>query len=96
MTVTLLGIRHHGPGSARSLRAALEELQPNVVLIEGPPDADEFIPLVAHAKTEPPIALLVYAADDPKQAAFYPFALFSPEWQAITYALEEVEMDTSR
>jgi hypothetical protein len=87
-TTHIFGVRHHGPGSARSLCAALEELKPNVVLIEGPPDADELISLAAHEKTEPPIALLVYAADDPKNAAFYPFAVFSPEWQAIRYALE--------
>jgi hypothetical protein len=39
-TVHVLGIRHHGPGSARSLGAALAALAPDVVLIEGPPDAD--------------------------------------------------------
>ena len=32
---------------------------------------------------EPPVALLAYAADDPARAAFWPFAVFSPEWQAI-------------
>jgi Family of unknown function (DUF5682) len=84
----IFGIRHHGPGSARSLRAALETLEPNAILIEGPPDADDLIPLAAHAHTKPPVALLLYAPDDPQQAVFYPFALFSPEWQAITYGLQ--------
>ena len=83
----IFGVRHHGPGSARSLRHALEELKPNLILIEGPPDADDLIPLAAHAHTKPPVALLLYALDNPKQAVFYPFANFSPEWQAITYAL---------
>ena len=36
MTVHLLGIRHHGPGSARSVVKAFDELQPDVVLVESP------------------------------------------------------------
>ena len=38
MAVHLLGIRHHGPGSARHVREALEELGPDIILIEGPPE----------------------------------------------------------
>ena len=34
--VRLFGIRHHGPGSARSLLRALDEWQPEVVLVELP------------------------------------------------------------
>ena len=60
MTATLLGVRHHGPGSARAVRAALAELRPDVVLIEGPPEADELVPLAAEAGMEPPVALLAY------------------------------------
>ncbi len=41
----LLGVRHHGPGSARAVRAALEAARPRVVLVEGPPEADPLIPL---------------------------------------------------
>lgn len=85
--VHLFGVRHHGPGSARSLVRALEALQPDCVLIEGPPDADELLPLAAHAALEPPVALLVYVPDSPRSAALYPFAEFSPEWQAIRWAL---------
>lgn len=32
----LLGVRHHGPGSARAVRTALEAARPRAVLIEGP------------------------------------------------------------
>lgn len=84
----IFGVRHHGPGSARSLRRALEALQPDLVLVEGPPDADELLPLLAHPELEPPVALLVYAVDAPQRAVFYPLARFSPELQAIRYALE--------
>src|SRR5689334_18428336 len=86
--ITLLGIRHHGPGSARSLRAELEQLRPDCVLVEGPPDADALIPLAAQADMIPPVALLLYLPDRPQKAVYYPFAEFSPEWQAIQYALK--------
>jgi hypothetical protein len=85
--VHLLGIRHHGPGSARSVRQALKELRPDCVLVEGPPDADELLPLLAHKAMKPPVALLIYAAERPSEAVYYPFAAFSPEWQAIRHAL---------
>ena len=55
--------------------------------MEGPPDADDLIALAAHAEMRPPVALLIYRADEPKRASFYPFAEFSPEWQAIRWAL---------
>ena len=85
--VHICGIRHHGPGSARSVVATLEAIQPQVVLVEGPPDADELLGLAAHADMRPPVALLIYRPDEPKRAVFYPFAVFSPEWQAIRWAL---------
>ena len=88
MQLSVFGIRHHGPGSARSLRRALEELGPDLVLIEGPPDADAVLPLAADLAMRPPVALLVYRPDAPRRAVFYPFAEFSPEWQAIRFAQE--------
>jgi hypothetical protein len=33
----ILGIRHHGPGSAASVLQALDAVKPAIVLIEGPP-----------------------------------------------------------
>jgi hypothetical protein len=87
MSLHILGIRHHGPGSARSVLAALEAIRPQVLLVEGPPDADDVLALAAHGEMRPPVALLVYRPDEPKRAVFYPFAAFSPEWQAIRWAL---------
>ncbi|AJC56490.1 DUF5682 family protein [Streptomyces sp. 769] len=84
----LLGVRHHGPGSARAVRAALEQCAPRAVLIEGPPEADALAPLAAHPEMRPPVALLAYAVDDPGRAAFWPLAAFSPEWVALRWALE--------
>lgn len=87
MSVHLFGIRHHGIGSSRSLLAAFEALEPDCILIEGPPDADALIPLVEHEAMQPPVALLIYDPDRPHRAAWYPFAVYSPEWQAIRYGL---------
>ncbi|MEP7289877.1 MAG: DUF5682 family protein [Chloroflexota bacterium] len=85
--VHLFGVRHHGPGSARSVIQALDALKPDVLLVEGPPDAESVLPLVIHAHMQPPVALLLYATQNPKKAAYYPMATFSPEWQAVRYAL---------
>ncbi|MFE6287513.1 DUF5682 family protein [Streptomyces sp. NPDC057877] len=84
----LLGVRHHGPGSARAVRAALAAARPRVVLIEGPPEADALIPLAADEEMRPPVALLAHAVDEPGRSAFWPLAEFSPEWVAIRWALE--------
>ncbi|MCX4541772.1 DUF5682 family protein [Streptomyces sp. NBC_01565] len=84
----LLGVRHHGPGSARAVRAALEAARPRAVLIEGPPEGDALLPLAADPGMRPPVALLAHAADDPGRAAFWPLAGFSPEWAAIRWAQE--------
>ncbi|MEU6145397.1 DUF5682 family protein [Streptomyces sp. NPDC047081] len=84
----LLGVRHHGPGSARAVRAALDAARPQVVLIEGPPEADSLIPLAAEEDMRPPVALLAHAVDEPGRSAFWPLAEFSPEWVAIRWALQ--------
>jgi hypothetical protein len=34
----------------------------------------------------PPVAALIYAADQPRLASFYPLAAFSPEWVAFRWA----------
>ena len=90
--VSVLGVRHHGPGSARAVRAALEEIEPDLVLIEGPPEADALTSLVDGL--EPPVALLVHLAQTPEAGSvrsregwsFWPFASFSPEWVALRHA----------
>ncbi|MEU8697379.1 DUF5682 family protein [Streptomyces sp. NPDC048680] len=83
----LLGVRHHGPGSARAVGAALEAARPRAVLIEGPPEGDALLPLAADEQMRPPVALLAHAVGDPGRAAFWPLAEFSPEWVAIRWAL---------
>ena len=80
------GIRHHGPGCARSLVRAFEQLQPDCVLVEGPPEANELLAFVLDEAMTPPVALLGYCPDEPRLATYHPFATFSPEWQALRWA----------
>lgn len=84
----VLGIRHHGPGSARAVAAALDEVRPDQVLIEGVPELDRVRDLAGHADMVPPVAGLVYAVDEPRRSMFYPLAVFSPEWVALRWALD--------
>jgi len=88
VTLHLLGIRHHGPGSARSVLRALDDLRPDIVLIEAPADVDAALRWVGEPGLVPPVALLTYVPAEPARAAFAPFATFSPEWQAIRWANE--------
>jgi hypothetical protein len=85
--VHVLGIRHHGPGSAHSVAEALAALRPDLVLVEGPPELDQVIPLLNDPEMIPPVAGLIYVPDEPRLASFYPMAAFSPEWVAIRWAL---------
>ena len=43
--IRIFGIRHHGPGCARSLVRAFEEWQPDALLVEGPPEGESVLPL---------------------------------------------------
>lgn len=85
--IEVLGIRHHGPGSARSVAGALAELGPDLVVIEGPPELDALVPMAGDPDLVPPVAALVYAVGEPRRAAFYPLAGFSPEWVALQWAV---------
>jgi hypothetical protein len=84
--IRLLGIRHHGPGSARAVVAALQADPPDAVLIECPADAEAVVALAGHCDIRPPVAMLAYVVDRPERAAFYPLASFSPEWVAMRWA----------
>lgn len=87
MPVHLLGIRHHGPGSCRNVVEALQTLKPDLILLEGPAEAEPLIHFVTDEQMKPPVALLAYQPDCPQNAVFYPFAEFSPEWQTLCYAV---------
>ena len=85
--IACFGIRHHGPGSARRLVQALDRLQPRQVLIEGPSDLSDLMPALVHPSASPPLALLSYVEEDSSRASFWPFDVYSPEYQAIRWAV---------
>ncbi|MDX2381199.1 MAG: DUF5682 family protein, partial [Acidimicrobiia bacterium] len=86
MDVRLFGVRHHGPGSARSLVTALDELQPTAVLVELPADVEPVLRWAGAPGMAPPVSILAWAVAEPTTSAFLPFASFSPEWQAVRWA----------
>jgi hypothetical protein len=81
----IFGIRHHGPGSAASLVAALDDFRPDMLLLECPADGEAALATIADAALVPPVALLLYNPKQQGQASFLPFAAFSPEWQAVQW-----------
>ncbi len=85
--VRVLGIRHHGPGSARGVSRALDHLQPDCVLIEGPAELTDVVSLASSDDLAPPVAGFVYLDDSPRFAVFDPFAIFSPEWVAMQHGV---------
>ncbi|HET9504059.1 MAG TPA: DUF5682 family protein [Hymenobacter sp.] len=85
----LFGIRHHGPGSAASLVAALDAYRPDIVLLECPADGEAALATLRDAALVPPVALLLYNPKQQGQASFLPFAEFSPEWQAVQWCFRE-------
>lgn len=84
----IFGIRHHGPGSAKRLKQALDQLHPDYLLIEGPPEGTDLLRWIGHVELKPPVALLVYEPKSLEHASYFPFAHFSPEWEAMQYAYQ--------
>lgn len=89
-------IRHHSPACAFHLRHLIRERRPTHVLIEGPASFDQFVDLLAHSATKPPVAIYSYcteqldgaaesedANEKRRRGAYYPFCEYSPEWVAI-------------
>lgn len=90
-------VRHHSPACAFHLKNAIEIYNPDVILIEGPSDADSLIPYLANDETVPPVCIY-YSYDDKKglideskekYRAYYPFLEYSPEMLAIKQAGEK-------
>src|SRR5215475_1899426 len=86
--INVFGVRHLSPMGAWQLRAYLDRVRPKLVLIEGLDDATELLTDVTRAKTRPPIAILAYTDSLPVRTLVYPFARYSPEYQAICWAHE--------
>lgn len=83
----VFGVRHFSPAGALEVRAFLDALAPEAVLIEGPSDATEQLKHLAHRETRPPVALLAFTRARPVRTLVYPMAAYSPEWVALQWAL---------
>lgn len=70
------------------MQRALQADPPDIVLIEGPREADGIVHLVADPEMRPPVTMLGYAVDNLDKAVFHPLASFSPEWVAIREAAD--------
>ena len=64
--------RHQTPRPRFSAQPAsrVGSIAPDCVAIEGPPDAADALPLLAHRQMKPPVALLIYPPDQPQRAVF--------------------------
>ncbi len=91
-------VRHHSPACAYHLERILEEYDPDCILVEGPENANELIPILTDANTAAPVALYYAYRDDagllqseegedPAQCqCYYPFLDHSPELVALRAA----------
>ena len=86
--VNYFGVRHLSPGAAWHLLDFLEDVKPEVVLIEGLSDANHVIPFIVDKNCIPPIAILAYTQKAPVRTLVYPLAEYSPEYQALVWAQE--------
>jgi len=84
--VRVFGIRHLSPAGAYRLNAYLDEVQPTAVLVEGPSDANDLIRQITSKGVVPPIAMLAYTDELPIRTLLYPWAEYSPEYQAFLWA----------
>ena len=61
--IMLLPVRHHSPACSLHVMRMIEEWQPDEILIEGPDNANEWIPVMVHEDTRAPFAVY-YSYDD--------------------------------
>ncbi|SMG19233.1 DUF5682 family protein [Paenibacillus aquistagni] len=85
-TVHIFGVRHLSPAGAKHLLDVMEQVRPTAVLIEGPQDASPEIRHLTNPNTKPPVAILAFTDELPVRTAMWPFAVYSPEYQAMLWA----------
>ncbi len=95
-------VRHHSPACAWHLERAMERYRPDLVLVEGPENANDLISILASPETRAPVApyyayrddaSLLRTAEPPEDglppenhACYYPFLDQSPELAALRLA----------
>jgi hypothetical protein len=86
--INIFGVRHLSPGASYHLLKYMDEKNPKCILIEGPCDAGHILPTLADKRVKPPVALLAYTTELPVETVLYPFAGYSPEYQAICWSIK--------
>lgn len=84
----VFGVRHLSPAGAYHLRSFLDEVKPKKILIEGPSDFTELIEDLTDRRVKPPVAVMAYTTQAPILSILYPFAVYSPEYQALIWGKE--------
>jgi uncharacterized protein DUF5682 len=84
--VHVFPVRHHSPRTSAVLAAFLDEVDPELVLVEGPEDATGILDVLVDRETRPPVAVLGYRTDGIPGSSLWPFAAYSPEYVAIAWA----------
>ena len=90
-SLLLFPVRHHSPVCSYQLLRAIEEFSPTVVLVEGPENANDLIPVLTDERTELPAAFYYFYKDKKKLVSedaedykcYYPFLYSSPEFNAM-------------
>ena len=62
--------------------------KPDCLLIEDTADFAELIPALTDLALKPPFAVMAYTVEAPVRSVLYPFAVYSPEFQAMLAARE--------
>ena len=57
-------VRHHSPACAWHLERVIERYAPDCILVEGPENANELIPVLTHPDTKAPVALYYAYRDE--------------------------------
>ena len=91
----LFPVRHHSPVCSWQLIRAIKEYQPDVILIEGPENANDMIGVLTDERTKLPAAFYYYYKDRKKLISdeaedykcYYPFIYASPECHTARYLL---------
>ena len=88
--IVFFPVRHHSPAAARLLRDYLEQIRPQAILIEGPSDFNDRLAELS-LPHQLPIAIYSYLREEKlgQRGAFYPFCIYSPEWQALRIGFQQ-------
>jgi hypothetical protein len=92
--IVFFPVRHHSPACSFHLKKVIEEYNPEVILIEGPADANKTIQYLSHTDTKTPVCIYYSYSDSKglvdeakeKYMCYYPFLDFSPELVALREA----------